>query len=315
MFDFNYRLLRVTAESITAKLIRDLKNDTSRSIRKAIDFGSTFAKSELQKEFFNMARDVASLPRNPFHQLIKRGVHSVDDAVFKTIGVNLGITSFTYGARQIRKQNAENGAVVSWLQEFDLTNGDNAPSVNTLEITIKHCMEMGSFAFAIRLDSEKTLFLPVLRVAARCKDCTFVCAVDARCIGEEEAAAIYNAKNAVILLNIGHDASADSEQKRAEAFRILREHRLLYGFLFRYGEGAKADLTDEFLKEMIRCGCFTGVYAGPKDKAREADSVYRYICASREEGEDPILLFDYRRDAEYIQKLILHQCHFSYAGH
>lgn len=313
--DFHDRLLRITVEAIVGRMIRDIENDTDRSIRKAIDLGSYFAKGELQKEFFELSGDIASAPQSPYYQLIRRGVHTIDDDVLKTVGVNLGVTSFTFGMHQIRIEYAKTGRSMPWLRTFDYSGPENILPQDDLESRIEKDGESGAYAFAFRILHCRQALLPVLETAAHYKDCTFILEADPGCIGEDEAARILAAKNTAVLIVIDGLAGDPDKRKKAEAFRILRQYHLLYGFLFHYGEGVAAETSDKFLGEMIGCGCFTGVYLETERKGQsesdDAHPVYNFVCAARKQGMQPILLFDYRRDVEYIQDLILQKRHFT----
>lgn len=313
--DFHDRLVRITVESIVGRMIRDIKNDTNRSIRKAIDLGSYFAKGELQKEFFELSGDIASAPQSPYYQLIQRGVRTIDDAVFKTVGVNLGVTSFTFGMHQIRTQYAKTGQSMPWLRTFDYSKPENILPQSDFEDQIEKYEDSGAYAFVFRIAKCKAALKPVLEAAARYKDCTFILETDPCCIGEEDAARILAAKNTIVLIVIDGLAADPDKQKKAEAFRILRQYRLLYGFLFHYGAGVPAETSDEFLEEMIGCGCFNGIYLETEQKEPnnpdDQHPVYNFVCAARKQGMQPILLFDYRRDVDYIQDLILQKRHFT----
>lgn len=304
--DFHNRLLRITTEAIVGKAIRDIKKDANRSIRKGIDLGNTFARGELQKEFFELAGEIASSPQNPYNQLIKRGVGTIDDDIFRTVGVNLGMTSFTFGAHQIRAEYAESGRSLSWLRKFDFSAPEKIIREKALKLRMERCLRKGVCAFWFQADACREALGPVLDAASWYGDCTFFLAAEPDGIRESEAERILSLKNIVIFVPV-----RDAGTKKAEAFRILRKYRLLYGFLLYYGAEKTADTSEEFLKEMIDCGCFAGVYDQTDSGPEENYPVYNFVCAARRQGVQPILLFDYHRDAAYIQDLILLKRHFT----
>src|SRR5699024_10096147 len=103
----NQFLIRTLAETMASKIIRDIKTGTNRSLRNSIDLGLYFSKGPVQKEFFGLAKSIAHNSNNMYLPLIKRAFENVDENIIKTVGLNLGISSFTTGAKQIQEINVQ----------------------------------------------------------------------------------------------------------------------------------------------------------------------------------------------------------------
>lgn len=288
----NQILIRAAAEPIVCKIIRDLKTGTKRSIRNAIEFGIIFSKNKKQKELFSIAKKVASNGQNMYDGLIKRMLQGVDNNIIKTIGMNLGISSFSSGGKQIRKIYDETGKANSWIEHLE------KQSWSCGENLIGKYNSDGIYAFIVEDISSTNELKKLIDIATdMCKSTFFIKIID-NIVDNTTANLIRAAKNIILVINVEDEFCKD---RQSQLLKVLRENNLLFGFYKNYDETIKIDEEIDKLKSFIKNGYMFGVYACKNYN----NNVYEWVCKSRINGRLPILLFDYYMDTDYIKKMVL----------
>ena len=141
--DLQHRLVRQAINIAVSKAMDDMRSDAKRSIRNLVDLGLLFSKSENQKQFFGIAQEVISNPKNAYHSLTARAIADVNNDTIKKVGLNLGYSSLIYGANKLRKRQEFFDDLLPWLLIFDISDF-SAESSNQMR---RFIAEGGNWAF------------------------------------------------------------------------------------------------------------------------------------------------------------------------
>ena len=188
---FHHKLMRATTETMINNLIRDLRSDTKRSLQKGIDICLYFSKNQVQREIYQLISGIAKDPHHPYNRLINRKLNEIDEQVVKTACVNLGYTTFHYGARQIES----GGGRDFWIEPLI------APA------TIESRKERGVYTYFCRAADTPSLSA----AAERNPECTFFVLLT-------DSSQAPLSPNVIPLLDVEGD------------FSLFREQQRLYGF-------------------------------------------------------------------------------------
>ncbi len=299
--DFHHRLTRKTIDIAVTKILGDMKYNTKRSVRNLVDLGALFSGREHQKAFFADAKKVLSNPNNPYNDFAARITAQVDNAVLKTIGVNLGYSSLTYGAEKLRKNQAALGYPIPWLLAAEVRSP--APSLPALAERIDDGRELGIYSYLFRLFNAGDL-LSLSRFIGRYEECFFILDTPDAFIGGAAADVVSRARNTVV--NIRPSGNDPFSKTAENAFEILKKARCLYGLSVNYDDGNERDVTSPpFIRHAITCGASYIVYspaAGASLHCRRA--VYDFVRETRGENGSPIIALEWHEDVRIISERI-----------
>lgn len=297
----NQFLIRTLAETMASKIIRDIKTGTNRSLRNSIDLGLYFSKGPVQKEFFGVAKSIAHNSNNMYLPLIKGAFENVDENIIKTVGLNLGISSFTIGAKQLQGLYAVGEKPEMWIQILD---EDMLKDNSLFENKLPKYKASGVYAFIVNNLREDSQIKKALALASLSKESTFFFNIDMETLSNHMLNELQGSKNIVIFVR------QDKENIDADLLHNLRKARLLYGFWKHYNPLKAIESEEAYLKDMINLGCLFGVYMDSPNTFNDYEnSRYEEICKSRITGDLPIILYDFYRDCSFIQETILHKKH------
>lgn len=283
--------------------MEDMKCNTRRSIRNLIDLGRLFARSENQKWFYNTARQIIANPRNPYNSLVKRVISDIDNNTVKTVGLNLGYSTLAYGAGKLKKRQDSLSFPIPWFLIFDITE----PSFKyyfQMEQLIKEGRELGIYSYVICPHEE--MDIPIIcEIAEQFEECLFILAATSDLVSEQAADSLGKIHNAMISVQM---AETDFNCERdANAFRLLRQSRCLYGFHVSYNEDTMKQVTSpKYIDSAINLGNLFGIYIsenGVSETCRNA--VYTFVCNERGGAGQPLVTMEWYRDIGDISRKIL----------
>lgn len=101
-------------EAAVDRGIREMQEDPKRSVRKLADLGRQFSKGRFQKNFFDLSQTLLQDDNSPYYTILSRLTRETNHETLKKFGVNIGYTSWTYGASLIRSYEKEHGYDVPW---------------------------------------------------------------------------------------------------------------------------------------------------------------------------------------------------------
>ena len=193
----NQFLIKTVAETMVSKIIRDIKTGTNRSLRNSIDLGLYFSKGPIQKEFFGLAKSIAHNSNNMYLPLIKRAFESVDERIIKTVGLNLGISSFTIGAKQIKELYDIGKEPQMWLQILD---DDILEDTSVFKDRLQNFKSCGIYTFAIDNIYDDDKIRNVIAIASLSKESTFFLNIKMNYLSDNILTELKTSKNIIIFI-------------------------------------------------------------------------------------------------------------------
>jgi hypothetical protein len=303
VLELQHRLIRQTINIAVSKAMEDMKGNTKRSIRNLIDLGLLFSISENQKWFFNAAKKVVANPRNPYNALVTRMIANVDNETIKNVGFNLGYSSLTYGANKLRKRQAAIDCQLPWLLIFDIS-GSHPDVFSRLEKLVYEGQELGIYSYILCPHEADNIFA-LCRIAKQFDECLFIFKISPALITDQTAKALGGIHNTAV--SIQAEAADLKFENPANAYRILKQNRCLYGFHVAYnGDNVNSLTTPEYIRSAIELGNMFGLYIaenGVSDACREA--VYTFACKERGEHGQPLVALEWLSDTRNISEKIL----------
>lgn len=301
--ELQHRLMRQTINIAVSKALEDMQTNTRRSIRNLIDLGLLFSRSENQKWFYGTAKKVISNSRNPYNKLAARMIAGVDNQTIKTVGINLGYSSLTYGARKLQKWQAASGCPIPWLVIFDISES-TSDYFRQIENYICEGRELGVYSYIFCLREAKDIST-LCEIAKRFNECFFVFQTSSDLITNQTTLPLGEIHNAVVSVE-APDADINHESC-INAFRTLRQNRCLFGFQLIYNESNLGKVTTPgYIRCSIQLGNLFGVYVaenGVSDACRKA--AYTFACKERGETGRPLIALEWSRDLQNINEKIL----------
>lgn len=101
-------------EAAVDRGIREMQEDPKRSVRKLADLGKQFSRGRFQQNFFDLSQTLLQDDNSPYYTILSRLTRETNHETLKKFGVNIGYTSWTYGASLIRSYEKEHGYDVPW---------------------------------------------------------------------------------------------------------------------------------------------------------------------------------------------------------
>lgn len=303
MVDLQHRLIRQTIHIAVSKALEDMKSNTKRSIRNLIDLGLLFSHSGNQEWFFHTAKKVISNPRNPYNALAARMIADIDNETIKRVGLNLGYSSLIYGANKLRKHQSDMDCSIPWLLIFDVSES-RADAFHKIEQFIREGQTLGIYSYVFCPHEENDISA-LCEIAKRFNECLFVFKASGTLITDQTAASLRGIQNAVVCVQTpGADLNYENV---ANAFRILKQNRCLYGFDVTYNEDNMEKVAaPEYIRSAIELGNLFGLYiAGDSVSDACRDAVYDFVCNERGECGQPLIALEWDRDMRTVSEKIL----------
>ena len=298
--DMHYRLIRQSIDIAVSKALKDMQSDSKRSVRNLIDLGLFFAKSENQKGFFNAAKKMLSKPANPYFKLVARMITEVNQETIKTVGINLGYNSLTYGANKLRKAQKASGISLPWMVVFDVSKMD-ADFLDFMEQFIRYGRALGIYCYVFH-GCKSVDMQAVCSLTNQFAECVFVLAADPQEFTERTAILLKDIHNMIVLVRVVE--SGPESERCAGAFRILRGNRCFFGFQTRYSENNLYRVTaPESVETAILHGNLFGLYTVDGEVSKNCkNQLYHFVCSQRGVKGKPLVTFDWNRDIGSISK-------------
>lgn len=303
--EFRHKMMRTAVGVVIEKAIRDIQEDSRRSIRNLADMGDNFSKTPAQKRFFEIAHEVLKDPDNPYNELILNMIRNVDAATIKTVSLNFGYTGLNYGSEVLRAQEAAAKKDIPWLLRFDCSfNDKNSLELPQMEKIVSDAVSLGIYTFVFQMEGSAERLSRLLELCRNHEECCFFAAVVPGFIFDRHKEQMLKTPNLIFSVDMSAECGEDEENC---ALRQLHEGKCFYGFHVRYTEkNTQWLMSDEFRQRMINCGCLFGCYVNSDTGNQELeDRIYSYVCSKRGKKGEPLFVFDLNRDERYISNAIL----------
>jgi hypothetical protein len=283
--------------------MEDMMGNTRRSIRNLLDLGLLFSTSENQKWFFNVAKKVIANPMNLYNVLTARLIADIDNETIRNVVLNLGYSSLTYGANMLRSRQTAINCQLPWLLIFDIS-GTRPDAFSRLEKLVYEGRELGIYSY-ILCPHEADDIEALCRIAKQFDECLFVFKISPALITDQTARVLCGNHNTAV--SIQAEAADLNLENSANAFRLLKQNRCLYGFHVTYNmDNMRSLTTPEYIHSAIELGNIFGIYIaddGVSDTCREA--VYTFACKGRGEQGQPLIALEWFSDMRNISEKIM----------
>lgn len=295
MPDIDVRLARQAVGIAVSKAMEDVKGNARRGIRNLLDLGVLFSRTENQKWFFGVARQVVENPKNPYKALVTRAVRDIDGETIRRVGLNLGFNALTSGAKELRGKQEELGVSLPWMLDVGEDGGEDY--AENLACCIDEGQALGIHSYALRILNPDHLARAVA-LAEQYEESFFAFRLPSSLIDDAAAERIALAHNVAVSVDVTADGDGE------DAFRRLRQNRCLYGYFTTYREEDVPRVTSpQFIRWGIGEGCLFGAYQAAEGVTqRTKDRVYEFACRLRGESGQPLIALDWPRDLQYIGK-------------
>ena len=230
--DLQHLLVRQAIDIAVGKALEDAKGNVKRSLRGLIDLGLLFSKNDTHKRFFVSTQKAIANPANIYVPMVKRMISDVDCDTIQKIGVNLGYNSWTYGVGKLKKKQLELGERIPWLLIIDISK--SAPTIfNHLKRLITESQGIGIYSYIFIMHKQDDM-LALCEIANCLNECLFIVKTPAALISEQTAAVLGKTHN--VMISIQTVDTGFGNACNANAFRLLKRNRCLYGYHVYYGE-------------------------------------------------------------------------------
>lgn len=290
-FDVNKMMIEATL----AKVLKDLKADPEKTLRKLAERKDAHAKTQSQQELLEKLQAMLQNPNSAYRLLIKRLVHQVQTERLKTFLMNLGYHGLTAGTKTIRNQELVYGFHIPWTISFALDQKVTATHVDGL---IQQGKQLGIYIYQLHCKSDQAVFdLPQL--LSQHKDCAFIVYLKPKAITEELLEQL--GKQYHVMLSLAcHDNDAD------EVFAKLKQKGFLYSVHFEYDEtNVQRIFGGEWIEYAESMGAMFALTWPKKQVERPLrEQVYQYILFQRLEQRQAVIPIELVRDSLDLDRLL-----------
>ena len=287
---------KVLIETVVERGIKDITDDPKRSLRRIAELGKQFSEGRVQKASFGHITNLLKNDDSPYYKMLEDFLATVDHSCIKTFGLNLGYDSWTYGARQIRRESESRGYMLPW-NVFIHYDNDKPGRLNAGDIgrLIKELKPLGTNTYVLIKEHGPAAEPELLKVISANSECAFFLFVNDGVISAEEAEKIRDLKNVVISVNI-------SAEGAMATCRMLKEMKALYVIHYVYSSDEVDNFTDEkYIGNWLSYGS-AFIFLIQKDSDKGTGG--KFAKNTRMEQEFPILIWDIYADSRLINEMI-----------
>ncbi|WP_352419404.1 hypothetical protein [Proteiniborus sp.] len=298
------QILRVMIESAVDKGLYGVKTDLKRTVRNLTDLGDYFAKGRFQKDFFRIAQKMLANENSPYYELISGITCNVDHNIIKNFGINIGLNSWTDGARQIREYEKDNGYNIPWTIVFDFQNKVEDP-LTLLEIAeiIQQGKKIGIYSYMFFINCDADYIDELLEVFRKNPECAFIVYTYSNSLTEEHAHKLREYGNTIVSICIDN---FNISSEFSQAIKILLENKCLFGVHLKYDDNnAGIILNENWIKQIMELHCTFAFLIKSADCSLETEkAISSYIKNAKTNQKYPIFLIDFYEDIAHVDRNI-----------
>ena len=112
-------ITRGLISGIVDHYIREITQDSNRSVRKLLDMAERTSDGPTQKICYQMMQQMAANQSSPYYEMIHHLVTHTDSRTIRQFGINLGHNALTFGSGNIRRIVSQSNPCLSWAVFFD----------------------------------------------------------------------------------------------------------------------------------------------------------------------------------------------------
>lgn len=288
-------LTRTLIDVTISRMLREMEDDTGRSVRKLLDTALTVSKGRFQTRFFESVYRMMEHENSAYYQMIENLIAHADQNKLKSFGMNLGYNGCTVGAKRIRENEAAWGFDIPWNIILSIGNGTTTPfEVNGL---IRQGKELGVYVYTIF--SHHALDEAYHEVFKQHSDCAFILLTDPDEVLETVLDGYADLLNCMIVVD------SDRTNIQAAADELTSSH-FLFGTCRKYTK----DTLDEVLSDdaLAQCekygGAFVLMCPTMSCSMEETRRIEKRVAHIRNQQRYPFLLMDVQADNLRIDRVI-----------
>lgn len=230
------KLNRGLIELAVSQGIREIRQDTSRGLRRLSDLGQYFADRWFPDNIFIQIHEILKQEDSRYYRLIQNILDYVEEDTIKCFGINLGYNSWTYGVNLIRQQQEKEKQqkTVSWLCElpYNSREGDPSERLNQLSEIINRRQQQGVYTYALYPEQTFEENPELVFLLDRHPDCAFLWFFRESGLTQAQLRILKKHNNCVYLL----PALKEDGTPNVEIAGKMREHKILYSYYHIYEE-------------------------------------------------------------------------------
>lgn len=296
---------RSIVEGLVDQYVEEIRRDPKRSIRKLVDLGGQFAKGRFQKQIIGLMQSVLSNEKSPYYTFAQEIAEDTDLDRLKTFGINVGLNSWTVGAKMIREKESELGYNIPWSLTFHINDVFFAFPPEEIQRLVKEGKACGIYTYLLHFTDEnlQTFSLSDYHaVAGENPDCAFVYFLPPGYVRgqNQNISEISSLSNVMVSVD---DSCAGWE----DVLQIWKENRCLRAVhRFCSTREEKEDIVSgTWLGRAISAGAsFAFCFAAPSYPLAERKELESYLAKIRAEQKYPIFPMDYYADHLLIDQII-----------
>lgn len=282
---------RITTETIIRKYIKDIKDSPKRSIRNLVDLGVTASKGRFKDKFLTSAQKMLENENGKYYDLVIDSLNNIDNETMITFGMNVAYNGCTKGSATIRELEEKYNINIPWSVFLKINHNSFEENEDKYLKAIKEGEVLGIYTWFIFAD---TLTPDELSLAKSNKNCAFVYFLSSEDINDDLLTEVSNLRNVMLSLEYTPD--------KQEAFRIMREKKLLYSMHYIYDKIIENDIILDEIDELHPL--FTIFF--PTENADERICVdnYSFITEAKNSQKYQTVLWDGLIDTNKIDEYL-----------
>ncbi|WIV11871.1 hypothetical protein [Proteiniborus sp. MB09-C3] len=298
------QVLRVMIESAVDQGLYGLKTDLKRTVRNLTDLGSYFAKGRFQKDFFEIAQKMLANENSPYYELVSNIVNNVDHHIIKNFGINIGLNSWTNGAKKIREYEKKNGYNIPWTIVFDFQNKVQNPlTVPEIIEIINEGKEMGIYSYFFFTSYEAAHIDELLEIFDQNRDCAFIIYTSYDSLSEKHIYKLREYGNVIVSIAMDEFNLCPGFVQTME---LLLKNKCLFGIHINYDDNnVDIILSDSWIEQIRELHCTFAFLIKAKDcSPTKEKEIISYVRNGKTNQKYPIFLIDFYEDIEHVDVVI-----------
>ncbi len=295
---------RILVETSVRKTLREISEDSRRTIRNRIDLAREFSRGDFQSYFFEETGRLLENEDSAYYSLVQQAVRAFDPDRLVTLGMNIGYNGCIHGARIIRSLESLEHFNIPWCISLRIRTRDLPALSERYRQLIEEGVELGIYCWQLHADclSEELLSLTGLF-----PDCAFLLFFPAALY---ETALPLKTDTLPHVLFVpcleGRPCTQNDPELLGPACLFFQKKKIPYGILISYDENSLPSLTrDSVLSQLIKFSPILTFFASdtilPPDRA---EICYRRIRELRSEGRYPTVFLELTEDNYRIDSII-----------
>ena len=294
----NYSITKAMIDATVAHGIKEMAEDPHRSVRRLADLGRRFSRSGFHEFVFSIMQELLANEKSAYYDMVANLLRNSNEESLRVYGVNTGYMSWTYGAREIRKYQAEHRKAlpVSIQLRYDpsIQDKENALTVSDIAAIVRQGEKLGIYTYYIRQIGDLNDDYGILSVFGSFRDSAFTWMRPNGRLTAAQIQLLNDCRNVCTILPAG-----DTETYITASF--LRTQKILYAIYALYNDVNREQVFHDLVSEGALTSeaalCFLvqedGAKADLADLCRE----------SRNKQELPCFLIDYYRNAASLSNM------------